>query len=94
MSGQWKFIAPQEMTIQQYPCGAIAGEHVRLRQNLVCNDDQGRPTGCILRADEHWVVLTGHPGEPEVIWLRNPFGERHTWDDAKFWDSFERVPQD
>jgi hypothetical protein len=86
---EWKLIS--DYPINEYKCGVRAGERVRLRQELVIRDHRGNPTQVHI-AGEIWTVLTGAVEPPVVIWLRQPDGERHTWDDSDiFWTWFERV---
>ena|SRR5215216_8310 len=86
---EWKLISDYPIT--KYQCGIRAGERVRLRQELVVRDDRGEPTR-VHRAGDIWTVLSGAAEQPGVIWLRQPNGERHTWDDGDiFWTSFERI---
>ena len=86
---KWKLVT--EYPITEYQCGIRAGERVRLRQELVVRDYRGKPTG-VHHAGEIWTVLSGSAEPPVVVWLRQPDGERHTWDDGDiFWTWFERV---
>jgi hypothetical protein len=80
--------------ITEYRCGARAGERVRLRQDIVIEDHQGKPTGKIYRAGEIWTVLSGSAEPPVDVWLRQTDGKPHTWsDDDDFWRQFERVDE-
>ena len=87
----WNFIAPESMTLTRYACGVSSGDRVRLRKELVVRDWRGKPTGKRHSTSEVWTVLAGNPAEPGTIWLRQPDGEPHTWDDRDFWNWFERV---
>ena len=78
------------MTLRTYGCGLSAGDRLRLRRDLPIRDHKGRPTGVVHRAGEIWTVLTGDPLEPGIVWLRQPDGERHTWDETVL-DWFERL---
>jgi hypothetical protein len=87
---KWKLI--DKYPIMEYQCGIRAGDRVRLRQEIVIFDHRGKPTGEIHHVGEIWTVLSGAAEPPIVVWLRQPDGERHTWDDEpNFWDWFERV---
>lgn len=87
---KWKLVT--EYPVTEYRCGARAGESVRLRQRIVVTNHRGKPTGKVHEAGEIWVVLSGAAEPPVVLWLRQPDGERQTWDDdAGFWDWFERI---
>jgi hypothetical protein len=81
-----------EYTLNQYAVGAGAGDVVQLRRDLVHKDHNGRPTGRVSSAGSEWTVLPGVESEPDVIWLREPGGDRHTWDAASFWQWFELAP--
>jgi hypothetical protein len=89
---KWKIVGPDEMVMQRYPCGVMAGESLRLRRDLVITDHRNRPTGVVHRAGEIWGVLTGIPSEPKVVWLREPDGNRHTWTDDELLEWLERLP--
>lgn len=87
---KWKFV--DSYPIDEYQCGAKAGERVRLRKDLVIHDQQDKPTGKVNRADEVWTVVRGSNSPPVVLWMREPDGRPRTWDDdAGFWEWFERV---
>ena len=86
---KWQLIGDYPVT--DYKCGARAGDRVRLRRDIVI-EQGGKPTGKVLRAGEIWSVISGSAVPPLDVWLRDPNGERHTWDDdADFWTWFERV---
>ncbi|WP_153557821.1 hypothetical protein [Roseimaritima sediminicola] len=77
----WKLHAADEDNLfSQYKCGLVAGQRVMLRRELVCRDHTGEPSGEIHPAGEIWTVLPGLISDP-VLWLRQPDGARHTWDD-------------
>lgn len=78
------------MTLEVYSCGVRAGDILRLRHDLHTRYHDGRPTGVIHPAGEENVVLFGNPNEPDVVWLRRPDGEQHTWDNTIF-ETFERT---
>ena len=83
-----------EYPIKEYPCGARAGDHVRLRQDIVFRDHTGKPTGEVHHTGETWSVLRGAAREPDVIYLRQPDGETHCWPDAVFFETFEILLHD
>lgn len=74
-----------------YPCGAVAGERVRLSKTLVITDHEGNPTGEVHPIGEVWSIIIGIATEPNVVWLREPNGDEHTWDDDTFWEWFKRM---
>jgi isopentenyldiphosphate isomerase len=89
----WRLIGDYPVT--NYKCGLKAGNHVRLRADLLVRDHEGKPTGIIHRAGEIWRVLPGAEYGAVVIWLRQPNGERHTWDDnPTVFDAFELVNEE
>jgi hypothetical protein len=72
----------RDYPVEQYRCGAKAGDRVRLRRDIGLH-----PTGQI------WSVLPGAAEEPIVVWLRQTNGETHTWsDDEDFLATFEILP--
>lgn len=67
---------------------------MRLTRDFPIDDHQGNPTGVVHRAGEIWQVLPGAEEDPAVVWLRQPDGERRTWDDDEsIFDYFELVKQ-
>src|SRR5258708_5046205 len=88
---EWKLVT--EYPITEYQCGAKVGDRVRLRRELAIRDHQDKLTGNSYPTGEIWIVLAGANEEPIVIWLRQPNGESHTWDDTDdFWTWFEKAP--
>lgn len=88
-SKKWNLVTSSPIT--EYRCGARAGEKVRLRQDLVV-EWEGVPTGVVHSTGEIWTVIAGSSAPPVVLWLRQPDGHPHTWDDdAGFWEWFERA---
>jgi len=67
----------------EYPCGLKAGDELELLRRLEIEDHDGRVTKHH-EPGEIWIVLSGVVSEPDVIWLRQPDGERHTWDETIF----------
>ncbi|WP_158545449.1 hypothetical protein [Bremerella cremea] len=93
MTDEPEFKIVTSYTLPIYPCGVHAGDQVKLKHDLPVRDPDGNvvatyPTG------EIWQVLHGTVDEPEIIWLIKPNGQRHTWDDADFLDSFEVLRND
>ncbi len=80
MTKNWKLVTSDQMKLAVYPCGVAAGDILRLRGAIDVQDHNGNITGQSHPAGEENVVLFGNPGEPDVIWLERPCGERHTWD--------------
>jgi hypothetical protein len=85
-----KFVS--DYPIQRYKCGLCAGDRLRLKRDLPIADHKNVPTGKIHPAGEVWTVLPGAAEPPVDVWLRQPDGESHTWDDdAQIFDWFENV---
>ena len=80
-----------EYGLSPYPCGLCRGEEVRIKKPIVVRDSSGKKTGKVYPNGEVWTVLSGVKDEPDVIWLRQADGERHTWDSSSFFETFERV---
>lgn len=81
--------APRRLDL--YPCGLRAGERLRLRRVLFVRDHEGRATGRVHVAGEIWTVAPGAAHEPSIVWLAEPDGSPHTWDDDAIFADFERV---
>lgn len=79
--------------LERYRIAIRPGDRVRLRRPLVICDHEGKPTGKVHPLGEVWSVLTGCANEPEVIWLREPNDDPHTWPDDEFFEWFEVVPK-
>ena len=75
--------------LEVYPCGVRAGTRLRLRKDLAQQDHTGRPTGKVYPAGGVWQAIQGMSSEPEVVWLLQPDGAMHTWDDDSLLDWFE-----
>jgi hypothetical protein len=88
-SDKWQFVPAEAMTLYKYPCGLQAGDVLRLRHDVHLRDHRDQPTGQVWRAGEEDTVLAGNPREPNVIWLRRPDNEQHTWDDASVLETYE-----
>src|SRR5688572_1960464 len=85
-----EFIPVCTFTIQQYRCGLRAGEHLRLIRDLNIKDGHG-VVARIIPAGTIWEVLTGAIEDPDSLWLEQPDGELHSWDDDEsVFETFER----
>ena len=73
----WQFVA--DKTLETYHAGIRAGDKVRVVKEILVKDEHGKIID-IHAAGEIWTILSGNHNEPDVIWLRRPDGERHTWD--------------
>lgn len=91
MDDEFRRVVSVEHTLLRYPCGAAAGDRLRLRRALVLQNHLGAPIGQVIGAGSIWRVLAGRPAEPDVVWFEDPRGELHTWDDASIWSDFEAL---
>ena len=82
--------AVTDYSLLNYPCGLSVGDQLRLKFDIHVQNHMGEETGEILHRGEVWTVLPGVQTEPNIIWLKQPDGERHTWDDSIF-DTFEKL---
>ena len=84
-------VVSPDHTLLRYPCGAAAGDRLRLRRALHLQNHLGAPRGEIIGTGSIWTVLAGLPAEPRVVWFEDPRGELHTWDDESIWRDFQVV---
>ncbi len=70
-----------DYNLMKYPCGLKTGDELELLCRIKIQDHDGSVTGHH-EPGEIWTVLSGVVSEPDVIWLRQPDGERHTWDET------------
>jgi hypothetical protein len=61
-------------------CGLKSGEYIALIKPLEVRDHTGKVT-CMIPADSPWEVVGPEP-EDGIVWLVDPNGKRHTWDDV------------
>lgn len=80
-----------DYSLQIYPCGLSAGNQLRLKTDIEIKNHKGKETGEIYPPGGVWTVLSGVPAEPDIIWLKQPDGERHTWDASDIFDTFEKL---
>jgi hypothetical protein len=87
---KWKLVT--EYDVGRYTCGLSAGNVLRLRKDIAVRDSNGTPTGDILVTGGLWTVLGGATDDPGTVWLMQPDGERHTWDDdPSIFEWFEKT---
>ncbi len=85
------YIAVSTFSVTDYKCGLRSGDKLCLRQDLPIKDENGQrdrvvPGGSI------WTVLTGAIEDPSCVWLQEPDGEVHAWDDDQsIFETFERI---
>ena len=90
MGTKKKFKLITEYPVKEYACRLVAGDKLRLRKDLIIASHDGKPSGQIERAGGIWEVLPGSVEPPDVVWLRQPDGKRHTWDDSnEIYEYFE-----
>jgi len=90
--GESEYFPVTEFNIERYQCGLVAGDKLRLKHDIIVRDAEGEPTGDVHEAGGIWEVLTGAEADPEVLWLKQPDGEYHSWDDdPTVFEMFERV---
>lgn len=87
--GKWRLVTDTSVTC--YNCGLTAGDRLRLLQPIPLRRGK-KTTGEILPVGQIWTVVKGTKGTPNVVWLRQPDGRLHTWDDNKaLFNFFELV---
>jgi hypothetical protein len=85
-----EFVPVCTFTIEQYQCGLRAGEQLRLRQDFPIRNAEGAVIS-VVPAGSIWTVLTGATEDPDTVWLEEPDGELHSWDDdATIYETFEK----
>ena len=83
--GKDEYIPVHVFTIVHYRCGLRAGDQLRLLRPL-----PGDGSGCEIGSV--WTVLTGSPQDPDALWLRQPDGTLHSWDDDEsIFEYFDRL---
>jgi hypothetical protein len=86
-----EFVPVSTFTIEQYQCGLQAGDQIRLKCHFPVEDADGLVTRVIPRGSL-WTVLTGAAEDPNCVWLEEPDGELHSWDDDdSIFETFERT---
>ncbi len=89
MENDWEFVdAGGDLT--HYNCGLSAGDKITLLEDLAMRTN-GKLNGKVVVAGEIWVVLPGNRRDPGIVWLRDPTGSRHTWDDESILERFCRL---
>lgn len=62
-------------------CGLKSGDRISLKKSLQITNHRNEVTDVIERGVP-WEVI-GPEYEDGIVWLRDPRGELHTWDDDK-----------
>ena len=70
-----------------------AGDRLRQKGDLPLLDHEGEHTRGTIPAGSIWLVLAGLPNEPDVVWLQEPSGDSHTWDETVL-DDFDKAESD
>jgi hypothetical protein len=83
--GEDEYIPVHVFTIEEYRCSLRVGDRLRLRR-ILPGHGPPREIGGV------WTVLSGSPQDPEALWLKEPDGKLHGWDDNEtIFDYFEKL---
>jgi hypothetical protein len=85
---EWKFVGGSLK--HTYECGVTAGMKVRLKHDLPLTTDNGS-TGEVIQSGSIWTILPGYADDPGTVWLIDPRGKEHVWDEESFHESFAIV---
>lgn len=91
------FSEKEEVAPHEYSCGLVSGECLHVKKVIRIEDHTGRKVGEHPVGEEWLVIRPGinvATGEENisVIWLKQPDGEVHTWDDdSGIFEYFERA---
>ena len=88
---EWKLVLNDDYDMEEYPSGLRAGDRLRLREDLPIKTHDGSICGTVKRTDGTWTVLIGLSQDPNLLWLREPSGSVHTWEDDIVFETFEKV---
>jgi hypothetical protein len=69
-----------------YPCGVHAGDRLRAKREVAVVDHRAQPTGERFDSGSLWTVVPGVESEPTIVWLHQPNGMPHTWDETVLQD--------
>jgi hypothetical protein len=75
---KWRLVT--DASVERYKCGLKAGDRLLLLLPINVRRN-GKLTGLVHMQGEIWTVLRGSKESPGVIWLKQPDGKLHTWDD-------------
>ena len=90
LGGFSRLVTVDTFDVLTYECGLKAGESVKLKDALPVEDANGQvvreiPKGAV------WTVLSGSSQDPGCLWLAEPGGEAHSWDDdSAIFEVFDR----
>ena len=86
---KWKLVFRGE--VLEYKCGLHSGDRLRVIAPIVVRDHNGIPTGGVHEIGEVWIVVPGSREDP-VLFMQQPDGKLHTWDDdLSVFETFEVV---
>lgn len=89
--GEIEKITVDTFDVNTYDCGLKTGEKLRLKVPIPLEDERGRVIRTIPK-DSVWTVLSGSFQDPGCLWLEEPGGDNHSWDDDKsLFEVFQRV---
>lgn len=80
--GEIEKITVDTFDVTTYDCGLKAGDKLKLKMPIPLEDDRGRVVRTIPK-DSVWTVLSGSSQDPGCMWLEEPSGDAHSWDDDK-----------
>lgn len=80
--GVSEMITVDTFDLLQYECGLKAGDKLELKLPIPLENDRGKVVRTIPQGSV-WTVLSGSSQDPGCLWLEEPNGESHSWDDDK-----------
>ena len=80
--GVTETITVDTFDLLEYACGLKAGDKLKLKLPLPLEDERGKVVRTIPKGSL-WIVLSGSSQDPGCLWLEEPSGESHSWDDDK-----------
>jgi len=90
--GEDEYVPINVFTVNEYRCGLRAGDRLQLRRRLPGTDGRVPHVDAACEIGGVWTVLTGSPHDPQALWLRQPDGKLHSWDDNEsIFECFEKL---
>lgn len=78
--GMVEMITVDTFDVLTYDCGLKAGDKLKLKMPIPLEDERGKVVRTIPK-DSVWTVLSGSSQDPGCLWLEEPGGDAHSWDD-------------